>query len=135
MTLQSKVIWITGLAGSGKTTLCNALVDEALKKNRNFIKIDGDLIREAINCDLGYTKIDRIQQITRLQKLAKMLQLQNFDVIVCGLYSNSKLLDWNRKNLINYTEVYLKAPLNFLTDRAHYPSLLRKVLKDKENFS
>lgn len=111
------VIWLTGLSGSGKSTLCDAL-HAALKPQRPaLVKLDGDEIRAAFGGDLGFKEPDRIRQIQRIQRIAKMLADQGIDVLVAALYANRELLEWNRANLPGYFEVYLKADVDFLIGR------------------
>jgi len=112
-----QVIWVTGLSGCGKTTLCDAL--HALLKPRmpQLIKLDGDEIRAAFGNDLGYAESERKKQIGRIQRMAKMLADQGLVVLVAALYSHPDLLAWNRANLPRYFEVYLRADVDFLATR------------------
>ncbi len=79
--------------------------------------IDGDVIREVFGPSLGYAEADRVIQIGRIQRLAKFLNEQGLIVIVAALYAHPDLLKWNRINLNNYTEVYLKASMDLLRRR------------------
>jgi adenylyl-sulfate kinase len=112
-----RVIWVTGLSGCGKTTLCDAL--HALLKPRmpHLIKLDGDEIRAAFGNDLGYAESERKKQIGRIQRIARMLADQGLVVLVAALYSHPELLAWNRANLPGYFEIYLRADLDFLAGR------------------
>ena len=111
------VIWVTGLSGAGKTTLCDALW-KLLKPNiPELVSLDGDQIRQAFGQGLGYSEEDRVVQIKRIQNLAKMLSDQGLVVLVAALYANSELLKWNRQNLADYYEVYLETSLNVLKCR------------------
>jgi len=114
---MSAVVWITGLSGAGKTTLCDALCDRLSSTLTNIVKIDGDQIREVFGGDLTYKEEDRWIQIGRIQRLAKILSDQNLNCIVCALYSHPDLLSWNRDNIPNYFEVYLKASIDLVKDR------------------
>jgi adenylylsulfate kinase-like enzyme len=111
------VIWITGLSGSGKTTLAAAFLNLIKANYSNVVLIDGDVIREMFGPSLGYTEADRVIQIGRIQRLAKILNDQDLIVIVAALYAHPDLLNWNRINLNNYTEVYLKASMDLLRRR------------------
>jgi bifunctional enzyme CysN/CysC len=69
----SKVIWFTGLSGSGKSTIANALEKKLhVKGIRTFI-LDGDNIRHGLNKDLGFTNADRIENIRRISEVARLL--------------------------------------------------------------
>ena len=111
------VIWITGLSGTGKTTLCEAL--RALIKSRlaETVVLDGDVIRALFDTGLGYREQDRVVQIGRIQALAKLLSDQGLVVIVGALYAHPDLLSWNREKFGDYFEVYLEASIEFLRGR------------------
>ena len=111
------VIWITGLSGSGKSTLCNALYALMKPSGRPLVKLDGDEIRAVFGEDLGYREEDRMRQIGRIQRLAKLLADHGIDVLVAALYANPELLAWNRANLPGYFEIYIEAGIDFLTPR------------------
>ncbi len=111
------VVWITGLSGSGKSTLCEAL---ALLLNGHvpgLVRLDGDAVRAAFGGDLGYGEEDRVIQIKRLQRIAKILDGQGLTVLVAALYAHPDLLAWNRSNFERYVEVYLAASLDLLAAR------------------
>jgi adenylylsulfate kinase-like enzyme len=103
------VIWVTGMSCSGKTTLCNALWATLKPNMPQLVLLDGDAVRAAFGDGLGYREVDRVVQITRIQKMAKMLSDQNLVVLVAALYANTELLAWNRENIREYFEIYLKA--------------------------
>jgi len=111
------VVWITGLSGAGKTTLCVALRDLLKPRLPELVILDGDIVRAAFGHNLSYTEADRIVQVHRLQAMAKVLAEQGLVVIVAVLYGNPDLLAWNRANLPDYFEVYLKASLDTVTAR------------------
>ena len=105
------VIWITGLSGAGKTTLCNALKDLLKPKLPELVVLDGDEVREAFGHNLSYAEADRILQVRRLQSIAGVLSRQGLIVVVGVLYNNPALLQWNRENFSDYFEVYLDVSL------------------------
>lgn len=111
------IVWITGISGAGKTTLCDEL-SALLKPNiPELVVIDGDFVRETFGNTLGYKEQDRIVQIQRIQRLARELDRQGLVVLVAALYANGDLLSWNRENFANYFEVYLDAPLTLVQAR------------------
>lgn len=114
---RGMVIWVTGLAGSGKTSLCNALYRLLKPKMPELLLLDGDAVRSALGQDLSYAEEDRVKQVKRLQNLAKVLSEQNLVVIVAVVYAHPDLLEWNRRNLQPYFEVYLKASLDAVGNR------------------
>lgn len=114
---SGSVVWVTGLSSSGKTTLCNGIWKLVKSRLPELVLLDGDMIREAFGNDLGYNEEDRIVQVKRTQNLAKMLSRQGLVVVVAMLYSNSALLNWNRCNIEDYFEVYLKASMATVRSR------------------
>ena len=111
------VIWVTGLSGSGKSTLCEALRPKLKALRANLVMLDGDVIRAAFGSDLDFHEADRVKQIRRIQAIAKVLADQDITVLVAALYSHPELLEWNRKNLRGYFEVYVNADVQFLLKR------------------
>lgn len=68
-----RVLWFTGLSGSGKSTIANE-VEKALNlMNRHTFLLDGDNIRHGLNKDLGFTDADRIENIRRIGEVAKLM--------------------------------------------------------------
>ncbi len=111
------VIWITGLSGSGKTSLCDALSRMLKPRLPQLVLVDGDAVRRLFGDTLGHSEADRKVQIGRIQGLAKMLSEQGLVVLVAALYSHPDLLAWNRANLADYFEVYLDAPFELVERR------------------
>jgi len=112
------VIWIIGLSGSGKSTLANEIVSKVNKTNNNkTILLDGDVIRNVFNNDLGYSKEDRFKNAQRICELGKFLESQGINVVTAILSLFSENREWNRKNLKNYYEVFIDTPMNDLVKR------------------
>lgn len=74
---QKRIIWLTGNVGSGKTSLAYLL-----KERLNAVVLDGDELRASISTDLGFSKKDRDVHNMRTARLAKVLNRQNFNVVV-----------------------------------------------------
>jgi bifunctional enzyme CysN/CysC len=68
-----KVIWFTGLSGSGKSTISNALEVELHQRGLRTYVLDGDNIRLGLNKDLGFTEADRVENIRRVAEVAKLM--------------------------------------------------------------
>ncbi len=111
------VIWITGLSGAGKTTLCEALSRRLKPHLPELTNLDGDVVRQVFGGELGYGEPDRVAQIKRIQSLAEMLDGQGLVVLVAALYAHPDLLAWNRATFADYVEVYLEAPLDLVRAR------------------
>ena len=111
------VIWLTGISGSGKTTISNGLLKKYKNSMPNLINIDGDTVREFFGQKLKYDEISRIKQIKRIQKICKFLEKQELVLIVSALYSNPDLMFWNRENFSKYYEIYLEASVKLVQKR------------------
>jgi bifunctional enzyme CysN/CysC len=71
---KGKVIWLTGLSGSGKSTIANALEKELHAQGRRAYILDGDNIRQGLNKDLSFTDADRVENIRRVAEVAKLMR-------------------------------------------------------------
>jgi bifunctional enzyme CysN/CysC len=68
-----RVIWFTGLSGSGKSTIANALEKALHAQGKRTYILDGDNIRQGLNKDLGFTDADRVENIRRIAEVAKLM--------------------------------------------------------------
>lgn len=78
---MNQLIWLTGLSGSGKTTIANALKPQF----PNCYILDGDVLRRGINQDLGFSMEDRIEVGRRIGEIGKILLDANHHVIVASI--------------------------------------------------
>ncbi|MGQ3180127.1 MAG: adenylyl-sulfate kinase, partial [Blastomonas fulva] len=70
---KPKVLWFTGLSGSGKSTIANEVEKSLNLMNRHTFLLDGDNVRHGLNRDLGFTEADRIENIRRVGEVAKLM--------------------------------------------------------------
>lgn len=68
-----RVLWFTGLSGSGKSTIANEVEKQLYLMNRHTFLLDGDNVRHGLNRDLGFTDADRIENIRRVGEVAKLM--------------------------------------------------------------
>ncbi|MEL6752150.1 MAG: sulfate adenylyltransferase subunit CysN, partial [Pseudomonadota bacterium] len=68
-----RVLWFTGLSGSGKSTIANEVERKLALMNRHTFLLDGDNVRQGLNKDLGFTEADRIENIRRIGEVAKLM--------------------------------------------------------------
>ncbi|MDY7097331.1 MAG: sulfate adenylyltransferase subunit CysN [Pseudomonadota bacterium] len=68
-----RVLWFTGLSGSGKSTIANEVERKLSLMNRHTFLLDGDNVRQGLNRDLGFTETDRIENIRRIGEVAKLM--------------------------------------------------------------
>ena len=114
---MSRVYWLTGLSGAGKTTI-GTLLYQALKRQKdNVVFLDGDQLRQVFGDDLGYTPDQRRKSAMRNARLCKLLADQGLDVICCTISMFDSVRDWNRANIPGYVEVYVKVSMETLRKR------------------
>lgn len=111
------VIWILGLSGAGKSFLSIKLKKELKNDYGEFIILDGDVIRKVFDNDLGFSIKDRNINASRISKLAHFLSQNNVNVIVPVLSLFPDWLEWNRKNIKEYYEIYIDVPISILKER------------------
>ena len=70
---KPRVLWFTGLSGSGKSTIANEVEKRLALMNRHTFLLDGDNVRHGLNKDLGFTESDRIENIRRIGEVAKLM--------------------------------------------------------------
>ncbi len=116
---KSKVIWMTGLSGSGKSTIAG-LLERKLFENGYFAQVlDGDNIRSGINNNLGFSMEDRMENIRRIAEVAK-LYLNSGIITICAFVSPTIEIRNFAKHIIgpaDFLEVFVNAPLEVCEER------------------
>ena len=116
---KSKVIWMTGLSGSGKTTIAVALEKKLLQRGFFTQVLDGDNIRVGINNNLGFSEEDRTENIRRIAEVSKLFLNCGIITINCFV-SPTKAIRENAKKIIgasNFIEVFIDTPIEICEQR------------------
>ena len=111
------VIWIIGLSGTGKTTLATLVVEQIRQLKGKVVLLDGDLIRTLFGNDVDHSIEGRQRNAERLSVLSKFLADQDIHVVAAVLSIFPEWRRWNRENISNYSEIYLKASMQTLLKR------------------
>lgn len=116
---KSKVVWLTGLSGAGKSTIAR-LAERMLFQKGVFCQVlDGDNIRSGINSNLGFSNADRIENIRRIAEVARLF-LDCGVVTLCSFISPTKDMRQMARQIVgesDFIEVYVKAPLDICEQR------------------
>src|SRR5690606_485997 len=105
------VVWMTGLSGAGKTTIALILVEELKKRGVRVERLDGDVVRESLTRDLGFSKEDRDMNIERVTFVAKLLSRNGVGCICSFISPYQEARDKVRASTTNFLEVFIDAPL------------------------
>jgi adenylylsulfate kinase len=105
------IVWLTGLSSAGKTTLGKDLLGRLRAQGKNVEMLDGDVIRQHICRDLGFSRADRDENVRRIAFVADLLARNGIVVIVSAISPYRAARDEVRRRMPNFIEVYVNAPL------------------------
>ena len=105
---KGTVYFFTGLSGAGKTTVGSLFYRRLKNTKPNAVYLDGDEIRVAFGEDVGYTNDERLRWAGRIFRVCKLLSDQGIDVVCCSIAMYQSVRAWNRANIPNYKEIYLR---------------------------
>ncbi|MEM6709124.1 MAG: sulfate adenylyltransferase subunit CysN [Pseudomonadota bacterium] len=110
---RGKVIWFTGLSGSGKSTITNAVEQELYRRGYHSYILDGDNVRHGLNEDLGFTDADRVENIRRIAQVARLMVDAGLVVLTAFISPFRSERDMARSLFDDgeFVEVYLDVPL------------------------
>lgn len=110
---KGAVIWLTGLSGSGKSTIANAVDHQLYEKAIHSYVLDGDNIRHGLNKDLGFSDTDRVENIRRIGEVAKLF-VSSGQIVLTAFISPFIADRQIVRDLFpehEFIEVYVKCPL------------------------
>ena len=115
--MPGRVFWFTGLSGAGKTTVGRHFFELLRADSPAAVFLDGDMLREVFGNDLGHTREERMKSAKRNSRLCKMLADQGIDVVCATISLFRECQDWNRRNIREFHEIYLRVPMDVLIKR------------------
>lgn len=134
---RSAVIWITGLSGSGKSTIAKALQKELFNKGRKVCALDGDNIRHGLCADLTFSAEDRTENIRRIGEVAKLF-FENGHIVICSFISPFIKDRAFVRSLIpkgQFIEVFVDTPLDVCIQRDSKGLYKKAIAGEIEGFT
>jgi len=113
------VIWMTGLSGSGKSTIARAVEKELHANGHLTMLLDGDNLRVGLNNNLGFSDEDRTENIRRVSETAKLFKSCGI-ITLCSFVSPTESIRSQAKKIIGddaFFEVYVNAPFEVCAER------------------
>ena len=116
---RPRLVWFTGLSGSGKSSIANVLEKKLQAMGRHTITLDGDNIRHGLNRDLGFTKVDRVENIRRVGETSKLMVEAGLICISSFISPFASERDTVREMLEEgeFIEVFVDTPLEVCEER------------------
>ncbi|WP_310430265.1 adenylyl-sulfate kinase [Chamaesiphon sp. VAR_48_metabat_135_sub] len=128
-------VWFTGLSGAGKTTIARAVMKELQTTDAKVEILDGDEIRQNLCKGLGFSTVDRQENIRRIGFVANLLTRNGVIVLVSAIAPHLEIRQELRQNIGDFIEVYVNAPLAICEHR-DVKGLYKKVRSGLiENFT
>ena len=114
-----RVLWFTGLSGSGKSTIANEVEKSLNLMNRHTFLLDGDNVRHGLNKDLGFTEADRIENIRRVGEVAKLMTDAGLIVLTAFISPFRAERKMVREMLpeAEFIEIFVDTPLEVAEER------------------
>ena len=116
---KGQVLWMTGLSGSGKSTIANELEKILYSQGKKTYILDGDNIRHGLNKDLGFTDKDRVENIRRVAEVAKLMCDAGL-IVITAFISPFRLEREMARSLFEkkeFKEIYISTPLKVAEKR------------------
>ena len=116
---KGQVLWMTGLSGSGKSTIANEVEKILYSQGKKTYILDGDNIRHGLNKDLGFTDKDRVENIRRVAEVAKLMCDAGL-IVITAFISPFRLEREMARSLFeknDFKEIYISTPLKVAEKR------------------
>ena len=115
----AKIIWFTGLSGSGKSSIANILEKKLQALGKHTITLDGDNMRHGLNRDLGFTAADRVENIRRVGEVAKLMVNSGLICITSFIspFESERKMARSLVSENEFIEVFIDTPLSVCEER------------------
>src|SRR5262249_26593697 len=131
------ILWFTGLSGSGKSTVSNAVEIRLLARQAHSILLDGDNVRHGLNRDLGFTEADRVENIRRVGEVAKLMVDAGL-IVLCSFISPFAAERRMVRELVQpgeFIEIFIDAPIEVCMARDPKGLYKRAMAGEIQNFT
>ena len=131
----SCVVWLTGLSGAGKTTIATSLERRLYEEGKRTYILDGDNLRLGLNQDLGFTKVDRIENVRRVAEVSRLMCDAGLITIAALIspFQSERLLAKELIEPYKFIEVFVDTPLEICEQRdakGLYEKARKGIVKD-----
>ncbi len=126
-------LWFTGLPCSGKSVVADRVAEMLKGRGLRVERLDGDIVRQDLTRDLGFSKKDRDENIRRVTFVSKLLSRNAVAVLTSFISPYREARDRARKECTNFVEVYTKCPVDVCIERdvkGMYQKAIRGEIKE-----
>jgi bifunctional enzyme CysN/CysC len=116
---KSAVLWFTGLSGAGKSTIANIVEQRLHAAGHHTTLLDGDNVRHGLNRDLGFTEVDRVENIRRVGEVAKLM-VESGLIVLCSFISPYRAEREIARSLVEkdeFIEIFVDTPIEACIER------------------
>lgn len=131
------LLWFTGLSGSGKSTIANAVERKLFELGKHSYLLDGDNVRHGLNKDLGFSDADRVENIRRIGEVAKLF-VDSGSIVLTAFISPFRADRAQAKDMLSsgqFLEVYIDTPLEVCEQRDPKGLYKKARLGEIKNFT
>jgi len=128
-------LWFTGLSGSGKTTLAKLVEQELIERGLKVERLDGDIVRQSLTRDLGFSKEDRNKNIERVTFVAKLLTRNDVAVLCSFISPYRERRAKSRQEIGEFIEVHVECPVDVCAQRDVKGLYTKAFAGEIENFT
>ncbi len=130
-------LWFTGLSGSGKSTIANVLEKKLQAAGRHTYLLDGDNVRHGLNRDLGFTDVDRVENIRRIGETTKLFVDAGLIVLVSFIspFRSERQMARDLLEKDEFIEIYTETPIEVCQQRDPKGLYKKAIAGDLKNFT